>query len=82
MDVEKQEVRFGDRVIKATVPDSARNQPVNGPSYSSRSRDSGAAQEWTAGLGLALGAPAARRRRQKKMRETGCSARYFWADSI
>ena len=30
VDVEKQEVRFGDRVIKATVPDGARNQLVNG----------------------------------------------------
>ncbi len=30
MDVDKQEVRFGDRVIKATVPDGPRNQLVNG----------------------------------------------------
>jgi 3-isopropylmalate/(R)-2-methylmalate dehydratase small subunit len=30
VDIEKQEVRFGDRVIKATVPDGARNQLVNG----------------------------------------------------
>ena len=30
VDVEKQEVRFGDRVIKATVPDGPRNQLVNG----------------------------------------------------
>ena len=30
VDVEKQEVRFGDRVIKATVPDGARNQLVGG----------------------------------------------------
>ncbi len=30
MDVEKQEVRFGDRVIKATMPDGTRNQLVNG----------------------------------------------------
>ena len=30
VDVDKQEVRFGDRVIKATVPDGARNQLVNG----------------------------------------------------
>ena len=29
-DVEKQEVRFGDRVIKATVPDGPRNQLVGG----------------------------------------------------
>ncbi len=30
VDVEKQEVRFGDRVIKATVPDGPRNQLVGG----------------------------------------------------
>jgi 3-isopropylmalate/(R)-2-methylmalate dehydratase small subunit len=30
VDVEKQEVRFGDRVIKATIPDGARNQLVAG----------------------------------------------------
>ena len=30
VDVEKQEVRFGDRVIKATVPEGARNQLVGG----------------------------------------------------
>ena len=30
VEVEKQEVRFGDRVIKATVPDGPRNQLVNG----------------------------------------------------
>jgi len=30
VDVEKQEVRFGDRVIKALVPDGPRNQLVNG----------------------------------------------------
>ena len=30
VDVEKQEVRFGDRVIKATVPDGARHQLVAG----------------------------------------------------
>ena len=30
VDVEKQEVTFGDRVIKATVPDGPRNQLVNG----------------------------------------------------
>jgi 3-isopropylmalate/(R)-2-methylmalate dehydratase small subunit len=30
VDVEKQEVRFGDRVIKATIPDAARNQLVGG----------------------------------------------------
>jgi hypothetical protein len=30
VDVEKQDVRFGDRTIKATVPDGPRNQLVNG----------------------------------------------------
>ena len=30
VDIEKQEVRFGDRVIKATIPDGARNQLING----------------------------------------------------
>src|SRR5258706_13100306 len=30
VNVEKQEVRFGDRVIKATIPDGARNSLVNG----------------------------------------------------
>ena len=30
VDVEKQEVRLGDRVIKATIPDGPRNQLVNG----------------------------------------------------
>ena len=30
VDVEKQEVRFGDRVIKATMPDGPRNQLVGG----------------------------------------------------
>jgi 3-isopropylmalate/(R)-2-methylmalate dehydratase small subunit len=30
VDVEKQEVRFGDRVIKATIPDGPRNQLVGG----------------------------------------------------
>jgi 3-isopropylmalate/(R)-2-methylmalate dehydratase small subunit len=30
VDVEKQEVRFGDRVIKASVPDGTRNALVNG----------------------------------------------------
>ena len=30
VDVEKQEVRFGDRVITATVPDGPRNQLVAG----------------------------------------------------
>ena len=30
VDVEKQEVRFGDRVIRATMPDGPRNQLVGG----------------------------------------------------
>jgi 3-isopropylmalate/(R)-2-methylmalate dehydratase small subunit len=30
VDVDKQEVRFGDRVIKATIPDGPRTQLVNG----------------------------------------------------
>ena len=30
VNVEKQEVRFGDRIIKATVPDGPRNQLVGG----------------------------------------------------
>jgi 3-isopropylmalate/(R)-2-methylmalate dehydratase small subunit len=30
VDVEKQEVRFGDRIIKATVPDGPRKQLVGG----------------------------------------------------
>ena len=30
VDLEKQEVRFGERVIKASIPDGARNQLVNG----------------------------------------------------
>jgi 3-isopropylmalate/(R)-2-methylmalate dehydratase small subunit len=30
VDVEKQEVRFGDRVVKATIPDGPRNQLVGG----------------------------------------------------
>jgi 3-isopropylmalate/(R)-2-methylmalate dehydratase small subunit len=30
VDVEKQEVRFGDRVIKATIPDGPRHQLVGG----------------------------------------------------
>jgi len=30
VDVEKQEIRFGERVIKALIPDGARNQLVNG----------------------------------------------------
>jgi len=30
VDVEKQELRFGDRVIKATIPDGPHNQLVGG----------------------------------------------------
>jgi 3-isopropylmalate/(R)-2-methylmalate dehydratase small subunit len=30
VDVDKQEVRFGDRVIKASIPDGPRNQLVTG----------------------------------------------------
>ena len=30
VDVEKQEVRFGDRTVKATMPDGPRNQLVGG----------------------------------------------------
>jgi 3-isopropylmalate/(R)-2-methylmalate dehydratase small subunit len=50
VDVEKQEVRFGDRVIKVSVPDGARNQLVNG-TWDSTSvlLEAGAAIEATAG---------------------------------
>ena len=49
VDVEKQEVRFGDRVIKATVPDGPRNQLVNGTWDSTAVLlDAGAAIEATA----------------------------------
>jgi 3-isopropylmalate/(R)-2-methylmalate dehydratase small subunit len=50
VDVEKQEVRLGDRVIKATIPDGARNQLVNG-TWDSTSvlLEAGAAIEATAG---------------------------------
>jgi len=50
VDIEKQEVRFGDRLIKATVPDGARNQLVNG-TWDSTSvlLEAGAAIEATAG---------------------------------
>jgi 3-isopropylmalate/(R)-2-methylmalate dehydratase small subunit len=50
VDVEKQEVRFGDRVIKAAVPDGPRNQLVNG-TWDSTSvlLEAGAAIEATAG---------------------------------
>ena|SRR5690349_24420153 len=50
VDVDKQEVRFGDRVIKATVPDGARNQLVNGTWDSTAVLlEAGAAIEATAG---------------------------------
>ena len=50
VDVEKQEVRFGDRVIQATVPDGPRNQLVNGMWDSTAVLlDAGAAIEATAG---------------------------------
>src|SRR5204862_8226739 len=49
-DVEKQEVRFGDRVIKASVPDGPRNQLVNGTGDSTAVLlEAGAAIEATAG---------------------------------
>jgi 3-isopropylmalate/(R)-2-methylmalate dehydratase small subunit len=48
--VEKQEVRFGDRVIKATVPDGPRNQLVAGTWDSTAVLlEAGAAIEATAG---------------------------------
>jgi len=50
MDVEKQEVRFGDRVIKATMPEGARNQLVGGTWDSTAVLlEAGAAIEATAG---------------------------------
>ena len=50
VDVEKQEVRFGDRVIKATIPDGPRNQIVNGTWDSTAVLlEAGAAIEATAG---------------------------------
>jgi len=50
VDVEAQEVRFGDRVIKASVPDGARKQLVNGTWDSTAVLlDAGAAIETTAG---------------------------------
>jgi 3-isopropylmalate/(R)-2-methylmalate dehydratase small subunit len=50
VDVEKQEVRFGDRVIKASIPDGARNQLVNGTWDSTAVLlEAGAAIEATAG---------------------------------
>ena len=50
VDVEKQEVRFGDRVIRATVPDGPRNQLVGGTWDSTAVLlDAGPAIEVTAG---------------------------------
>ena len=50
VDVEKQEVRLGDRVIKATIPDGPRNQLVNGTWDSTAVLlEAGAAIEATAG---------------------------------
>jgi 3-isopropylmalate/(R)-2-methylmalate dehydratase small subunit len=50
VDVEAQEVRLGDRVIKASVPDGARKQLVNGTWDSTAVLlDAGAAIETTAG---------------------------------
>ena len=50
VDVETQEVRFGDRVIRATVPDGARNQLVGGTWDSTAVLlDAGPAIEATAG---------------------------------
>jgi len=50
VEIEKQEVRFGDRVMKATVPDGARNQLVNGTWDSTAVLlEAGAAIEATAG---------------------------------
>ncbi len=50
VDVEKQEVRFGDHAIKATIPDGARNQLVGGTWDSTAVLlEAGAAIEATAG---------------------------------
>jgi 3-isopropylmalate/(R)-2-methylmalate dehydratase small subunit len=50
VDVEQQEVRFGDRVIKATIPDAPRNQLVGGTWDSTAVLlEAGAAIESTAG---------------------------------
>ncbi len=50
VDVDKQEVRFGDRTIKATVPDGPRNQLVGGTWDSTAVLlEAGAAIEATAG---------------------------------
>jgi 3-isopropylmalate/(R)-2-methylmalate dehydratase small subunit len=51
VDVEKQEVRLGDRVIKATVPDGPRNQLVGGTWDSTAVLlEAGSAIETTAGM--------------------------------
>jgi len=50
VDVERQEVRFGDRVIPARIPDGARNQLVSGAwSATGVLLDAGDAIEATAG---------------------------------
>ena len=50
VDVEKQEVKFGDRLIKATVPDGPRSQLINGTWDSTAVLlEAGAAIESTAG---------------------------------
>src|SRR2546428_7690147 len=50
VDVDKQEVRFGDRVIKATIPDGPRNQLVGGTWDSTAVLlEAGAAHEGAAG---------------------------------
>ena len=50
VDVERQEVRFGDRVIPARVPDGARNQLVSGAwNATGVLLDAGPAIEATAG---------------------------------
>jgi len=50
VDVEKQEVHFGDRAIKATIPDGPRNQLVGGTWDSTAVLlEAGAAIEATAG---------------------------------
>ena len=50
VDIEKPEVRFGDRVIKVSIPDGARNQLVNGTWDSTAVLlEAGAAIEATAG---------------------------------
>jgi hypothetical protein len=50
VDVERQEVRFGDRLIKATIPNGPPNQLVGGTWDSTAVlREAGAAIEATAG---------------------------------